>query len=352
MIGLKRCFACVCILVLLCSFSACGDKSRVVFTTGFGKEDVFRIDDIRCTRGEIMVYLYTTQNRYEEVYGPEVWNVSKGDITLENNVKDIVLEKTARIKTMYLLAQNRDLKLEESEQTLAERAAEEYFNGLSEEEREFLGISREKLVNMYSEYALASKVYREIIQDVNQEVSDDEARTITVQHIFLRTWTTNGNGTRIEYGEDVKRSVYKKAYEIRTMALDENQDFLELASKYSDDSVITYSFGKGEAEKEIETVAFALETNEISEVIETAEGFHIIKCISTFDREQTDLSKIKIVETRRRERFAQEYDAFAETLTHQLNTKLWNEITMEHDRKVGAKDFYEIYEKYFNGYEN
>ena len=87
-------------------------------------------------------------------------------------------------------------------------------------------------------------------------------------------------------------------------------------------------------------------------MIETAEGFHIIKCISTFDREQTDLSKIKIVETRRRERFAQEYDAFAETLTHQLNTKLWNEITMEHDRKVGAKDFYEIYEKYFNGYEN
>ena len=186
MILLKRCFACVCILVLLCSFSACGDKSRVVFTTGFGKEDVFRIDDIRCTRGEIMVYLYTTQNRYEEVYGPEVWNVSKGDITLENNVKDTVLEKTARIKTMYLLAQNRDLKLEESEQTLAERAAEEYFNGLSEEERcknrkEVLSIKKDDFKEFASWFREAMSSYNITVIGNTNKINENKDMFKTIR---------------------------------------------------------------------------------------------------------------------------------------------------------------------------
>ncbi|MGN0402483.1 MAG: peptidylprolyl isomerase [Acetatifactor sp.] len=336
------------ILLMLCMLSGCGESSRVVFTTGLGKEDVFRIDDIRCTRAELMIYLITAQNQYENVYGPEVWKVSKGNVTLEENVKDTVLEKTARIKTMCLLAKSRNLELEDREKELVEKAAEDFFSALSEEDCDFLGISRESIVKMYSEYALASKVYREIIGDVNPEVSDDEARTITIQHILLRTWTTNGSGTRIEYGDDVKRSVYRKACEIRDMAVDGEQDFLELASKYSDDANITYSFGKGEAETGIETVAFLLETNEISDIIETEDGYHIIKCISTFDREQTDISKLKIAEERRREKFGEEYDAFAGQLTHQLNTKLWDEIAIVHDKKIDMKDFFEVYEKYFS----
>lgn len=336
------------ILLMLCMLSGCGESSRVVFTTGLGKEDVFRIDDIRCTRAELMIYLITAQNQYENVYGPEVWKVSKGNVTLEENVKDTVLEKTVRIKTMCLLAKSRKLELDDREKELVEKAAEDFFSALSEEDCDYLGASRESIAKMYSEYALASKVYREIIRDVNPEVSDDEARTITVQYIQLRTWTTNGSGTRIEYGDDVKRSVYNKACEIRDMAEEEEQDFLELASKYSDSANITSSFGKGEMEAEIEAAAFLLETGEISEVIETAEGYYILKCISTFDREQTDVRKLEITEERRRDKFGEEYDAFAEPLTHQLNTKLWDEIGMEHDKQIHMKDFFEVYEEYFS----
>lgn len=47
--------------------------------------------------------------------------------------------------------------------------------------------------NLYREYAMADKVYQLIIQDINPEISDDEARKITVQQIFLqqhpRIWT-------------------------------------------------------------------------------------------------------------------------------------------------------------------
>ena len=42
---------------------------------------------------------------------------------------------------------------------------------------------------------LADKVYRQIISDINPEISDDEARTITVQHILIKTVTENADGT-------------------------------------------------------------------------------------------------------------------------------------------------------------
>ncbi len=39
--------------------------------------------------------------------------------------------------------------------------------------------------NLYREYAMADKVYQLIIQDINPEISDDEARKITVQQILF-----------------------------------------------------------------------------------------------------------------------------------------------------------------------
>lgn len=44
---------------------------------------------------------------------------------------------------------------------------------------------------MYREYALADKVYTFIIKDINPEVSDDEARTITVRQILIMTYSVS-----------------------------------------------------------------------------------------------------------------------------------------------------------------
>lgn len=348
--GLKKrcCILVLCLGAAAFGLTACGgDGTKVIFTTGFREDEVFRIADISCTRAEIMVYLTTMQNRYESVYGPEVWNVSKDDVTLEENVKETVLARIAQIKTMCLLAEREKVELDSEEIRLAEQAATEYFGSLNETEIRLMGVEAETIRQLYLEYALANRVYEYIIQDINPEISDDEARTITVQHILLRTWTTDGSGARVIYAEDVKESVYEKACEIREMAVNGEQDFLDLASRYSEDTTITYSFGKGVMDTLFEETAFALETGEISEVIETESGYHIIRCTNTFDREQTELSKLEIVEERRREVFGEEYDAFADTLVRQLNTSLWDEITLIHDEEVKTSDFFDVYEKYF-----
>lgn len=337
----------VCLALMMVLFTGCGNGTKVVFTTGFDKDEVFRIGDTSCTKAELLVYLTTTRNRYESVYGSQVWNAVSDGVSLADNVKETVLAKIAQVKTMYLLAKSQEIVLEPEEISCVEQAAAVYISSLTEEEREKLSVDEDLIVRMYSEYALADKVYRYIIRDVNPEISDDEARTITVEHILFRTRTVDTDGKTAPYSDAVKKAVYEKACEVRTMAVEEGVDFLSLAAKYSEDTNTTYSFGKGEMDSTFEEAAFRLETDEISEVIETEAGYHIIKCISTFDREQTEVSKLEIVDQRRQEVFSQVYDEFVETLPRQLNTKLWEDISLSLDGEVKGADFFHVFSEYF-----
>lgn len=340
----------VCVMASYTAFLAgCGkrDRTRVVFTTGFGKDEVFRIEDEICRTDELMVYLTTIQNQYESVYGDEIWNAALDGVTLEENVKETVLARIAQVKSMYLLALDKGLALDAKEQELVKRAAEEYYSALNETEIVRMGISPETVEKLYTQYALADKVYHYIIQDINPEISDDEARTITVQHILLRTYIMDGAGKRVVYSDSAKRATYDKACEIRRMAVSGEYDFTELASHYSEDTNITYSFGKGEMDAAFAEAAFRLETDEVSEVVESEAGYHIIKCLNTFNREETDANKLVIVEERRREAFSEVYDAFVSGLVRNLNQKLWDEILLIHDEEVTTDNFFAVYEKYF-----
>ena len=124
-------------------------------------------------------------------------------------------------------------------------------------------------------------------------------------------------------------------------------DFEDLLITYSEGEKKTRSFGKGEMEPAFEEAAFNLETGEISDIVEAGDGYHIIRCISTFNREETDANKVKIVEKRREEVFGQEYDAFVKTLARSLNDELWETVSFIENEEVATKDFFDIYNQYF-----
>lgn len=344
-IATKLASACMAILLFL---TACGEgNTKVVLTTGFKKDEIFRIETVSCTLPEMMIYLTNTQNQYETVYGEQIWETSLDGVTLEENVKETVLARMAQVKSMNLLAANKGVTLDEYELALADQAANEYYQSLSEAEVTLMGIQHSDVRRLYEEYALALKVYEQIIRDINPEISDDEARTITVQHILIKTYTIDGTGKKVEYSDSAKETAYKKAQEVHAMAISNEHDFATLASNYSDDSILTYSFGKGEMDENFETAAFNLGNNEISGIVESRNGYHIIKCTNTFNREETDNNKLKIVEERRKEVFGLEYNAFVEGLTRKLNTEVWQQVEFIHHPEVTTTEFFDVFNKYF-----
>ncbi len=335
--------------VVLLALTGCGkasDGTKVVLTTGFLRGEVFRIEEESCMEPEMMVYLTNIQNRYEAVYGNSIWETKIKGITLEENVKEMALAKMAQIKAMTLLAKKHNVTLNESEKQKVGEAANAYYQSLNKKEIELMGVNEDTIVNLYEEYALSEKLYHYLIKDINPEISDDEARTITVSHILIKTYKLDENGEKIEDTDYAKKEERKRAQEICKRAK-EGEDFDELIAKYSEDEVETYSFGKGEMEPEFEEAAFNLGTDEISDVVQTQYGFHIIKCISTFNREVTDANKIKIVEERKEEVFGDEYNSFVASLTRNLNKDLWKQMTFIHDKEVTTFDFFEVYDTYF-----
>lgn len=340
------------VVVLACAGLGCaknketGNNNKTIFASVFGKDEVYKIGEETCKIPEMMIYLTNIQDQYENVYGEEIWKASLQGKTLEENVKETVLAKNAQIKSMYLLAKTKGIELDEKEEDLVQKAAGEYFNGLNPTEKELLNVDKDFVVRLYREYALANKVYHDIISQVNPEISDDEARIVTVQDIYFKTYSENAAGERTDYLTDEKQKVHETASQVRALAVDGEHDFAELLREYSDSRQDSVSFGQGEVEKALEEAAFSMSTDEVSEIIVAEDGYHILKCISTFNREETDANKLKIVEKRRNEAFGAEYDEFVNNLEKKLNEEVWDSITLIRDEKVTTENFFEIYNKY------
>ncbi len=332
--------------------SACGgdmgiSDTKVVFTSGLGKTDVFRIEDEICTQSEMMVYLMTARNQYEAVYGEEIWQVDLQGEKLEDGVKETVLAQAAQIKSMYLLAKEREIPVTQQEEQLINSAAAEYYSTLTEADKEVLGADLKMFRQLYREYVMADKVYESIIAGVNPEISDDEARRVTVQHIWLKNYMEDGNGGTILLSDTKQHELYEQAEVIRQQIVEGSQDFAQAASKYGAGEKVTYALGKGESDRAIEKAVFELETGEVSRVIETDTGYHIFKCLNTLDREETDLNKIKIMEQRKNQAFSAVYDDFIKHLDRKLNMKLWESISLTGYEQSETVAFFDIYNKYF-----
>lgn len=322
--------------------AGCGQE--LVFTTGFGPDQVFQVGDTGCTTAEMMVYLLSTQGQYEKAYGDGIWEANLGESTLEEEVKDSVLEKAAQIKTMYLMALGNELVLEDARKEKCKQAAEIYLQELGTENAVKLGITEELVARMFEEYALANMVYDTILAGVTPEISDDEARIITVQHILFRTYEKDASGNRVNYSEEKKQELLQETYQVLDLAKEGGHDFAELAARYSDDPTIQYSFAKGEMDASFEEASFLLAAGEISDVVESESGYHIIKCLNTLDRERTDANKLLMMESRRNEVFGKEYDAFVEKLARRVNTALWEDFGFLEKEIDSKPNFFEIYE--------
>ncbi len=336
-------------MALLAALTGCRDDTEIVLTTGFYENEVFRIERMSCYTPEIMIYLTNIRNQYEDVFGEEIFAQSIDGLPIEESIKQTVLARIAKIKMMNLMAEYYEIVLDERELELAENAAAEYYQSLSDEEIEAMdGATQETALQLYKEYALANKVYQYLVQGVDQEISDDEARTVTVHQIFLSTTYDRGNGEWADVSEAERETVYRQAESI-CERIAAGEDFSALASEYSDAEELEAYYRKGDQEETLTEAVFNLAQDEVSGIIEGERGYYIFRCISTYDMEQTEAAKREILRERQQEMFGQIYTMFIGDKHCYLNEDLWNSVTFTGQAAGATSNFFDIYAKYFSG---
>ena len=118
-----------------------------------------------------------------------------------------------------------------------------------------------------------------------------EVKQVKVQHLLL-SFPPKGDAVELQ-------KVYKKAADLLSK-IQKGDDFGELATKHSDgvsanSGGVMGWFKRGEITPFLEDVVFDLKKGEVSDIIKSSMGFHIIKLM---DREEGDLQPLKEVEDR------------------------------------------------------
>jgi parvulin-like peptidyl-prolyl isomerase len=121
-------------------------------------------------------------------------------------------------------------------------------------------------------------------QNESQMVEPEQVR---VRHILIKVDEKTN-----------KEEALKKIKEILKEAKKGKTSFAELAKKYSEDVSASRGgdigfFTRGQMVKKFEEAAFALDVGEISDVVETEYGYHIIQCLEKKAQEKKSLEEIK-----------------------------------------------------------
>ena len=167
-----------------------------------------------------------------------------------------------------------------------------------------VGMTLEELKAKMAEEATAQAVAD---RELKVAVSDEEAKkyydenpakfeqaeSVRVSHILLSTLDP---GTRQPLPEDKKADKRKLMADLLKRAR-AGEDFAKLAREFTEDTVSRdaggeYTFPRGQMVPEFEAAAFSLNTNQVSDVITTQFGYHIIKLSEKIPAKKMELAKV------------------------------------------------------------
>ena len=266
--------------LLVCSLSSCAKKDRRVVGT-VGAYEVY-YEELRWLT---MQY----KDIMASAYGEDIWKSSDTAEQYRAELESRVYSSIVSNYVILTLCDDDMLKLNgqkliDINSSEVQTIVDNYINSTIDE----LGGTSEYNKNLKENY-LTDSLYRFINGvDVCESIlfnyycslsiidDSDEAAIDYIYDNFIRTvhiYIQNNEGDNVEDN--------RRLAEALKIKLNNGEDMIQLISKYSEDQYTASKdgryFTKGQYSDDYENVAFALELNEISEVIETSSGFYIIQ---------------------------------------------------------------------------
>jgi peptidyl-prolyl cis-trans isomerase SurA len=129
--------------------------------------------------------------------------------------------------------------------------------------------------------------------EVNKYYEAHKSEFVRPEQVALREIVVSTEGKKPEDLPDLK----KKA-ETALKRVQDGEDFGEIAKRLSDGSTKSQGgflgiYKRGELSKELEDKVFAMKRNELTEVMETKQGFLVLQVLQHYDEGEQSLAKVK-----------------------------------------------------------
>ncbi len=280
-------------MIAAVSFTGCGksgeSSTEAPSSVKVDSKTVAEVDGVKLDTGLLNYYIYQAavneeykaNQNFSGDFSSVNWDEKDSDgKTKGDKIKESALKELMGKQLVVQLGKDNGVTLSDDEKNQATDSIEQFKNQYGEEalnaNMQAMGLkSAEDYQKLYEIETLYRKVETDFVKNkdkyasVNLEEYQDPDQ-ICVQHILIKNDSQKYSDPKATIDEVLARAK-------------NGEDFTELMKEYNEDTGETeggYCFGRGEMVSEFENAAFALNYNEISDVVKTEYGYHIIKRIT------------------------------------------------------------------------
>jgi foldase protein PrsA len=215
----------------------------------------------------------TEKNRWEAAFGSGILEMKTGEnTTFAEELSDEVDGFMRDLRVVRAACDDHDITLNRTETKAAKSAAAEYYDSLTDADRESLGgISRDEVQALYHDYLLAVKYAETLAGSEALEVSDSEAKVIRV----LRAASDD-------------RETAEKLQEAVAAGGDFTAEARALGLAPEECAVGRGECGTDDMEaRALEDAEFALSPGDMTGVMSSGGKFYVVQCLDDYDEEAT-----------------------------------------------------------------
>ena len=278
---------------------------------------------------QAMLIITTEANRYRTVYTDQIWQVQVGE---EESFQLYLLEQIRtflkEVKTMNLLADERGIQLTGQEKEQLRQLSSEFYQSLTEADRECIGASEEDVYAMYEAYHRANRLVDEVTKNGDLDISDSEARVMKIQELCLET-------------EEGAQEAFQQLSE-------EGTNFSSVARAIREEGYKEQSVGRGERSAAYEAAVFSLEDGQLSQPFADGDSWYLVKCVDSYDEDATLERKERLALQRKNQAFRRIYDTFAGEHPVEIQGSIWENVDLTEMGQSTTVDFFERYQEYMS----
>ncbi len=308
---------------------------------------ILTVNDEKIYLSDAMYYIYNVEasatmydGLYQQIYGSSYWDYVDDDGNTGSELaKTEVMNNLTKDTVIYHMATDAGYTITDEDKANGQQQYTELAGRLSAKQKLETGMSKKELTNVLTRKAMNDRYKTDIIASCNLdydsikgEISEKDYRQYDIQYYYVSTVTTDEEGNQITVSDEEKAAALEKIQSIADTAKTA-EDFTKVVDTETDQSITfnedaSFTEANGRFGDKMDKKIKAMKNDEISAVLESEDGYYVVKMINNNSTESYDQAVESAVSSAEEEAFQKKYEEQLGNYTVVVNDDVWEMIVL------------------------